>query len=316
MPIDILTFGEALVEVMRTEVDQPLDKPALFTGPYPSGAPFIFAIQAARLGVPTAAIGAIGRDAFGKCLTDQLEADDIDTRGVKIMDGYATGVAFVGYNGDGSRDFVFHIAQAAAGQLSPDMLDESLFDGLKVLHLMGSTLSIHDAALKTGLRALELAKRAGAKFSFDPNLRAELLSPEKARIAFLPFIEAADVIIPTAEETRLLTDNPTTEEAISALLEGQPERIIVMTQGEKGCTVYTQRQTFTIDGFHVDEIDPTGAGDCFDAGFLSRWIAGDTLEDAARFANACGALAVTVQGPATGARKLDEVRTFMEKHNI
>ena len=46
MPLDILTIGEALVEVMRTDIDQPLDKPGPFVGPYPSGAPFIFAVQA------------------------------------------------------------------------------------------------------------------------------------------------------------------------------------------------------------------------------------------------------------------------------
>jgi fructokinase len=48
MSLDILTIGEALVEVMRTDLDQPLDRPFPFTGPYPSGAPFIFATQAAR----------------------------------------------------------------------------------------------------------------------------------------------------------------------------------------------------------------------------------------------------------------------------
>ena len=53
MPLDILTIGEALVEVMRTDIDQPLDKPGPFVGPYPSGAPFIFAVQAARLGMKT-----------------------------------------------------------------------------------------------------------------------------------------------------------------------------------------------------------------------------------------------------------------------
>ena len=64
MPLDILTIGEALVEVMRTDIDQPLNKPGPFVGPYPSGAPFIFAVQAARLGMKTAAIGSVGDDAF------------------------------------------------------------------------------------------------------------------------------------------------------------------------------------------------------------------------------------------------------------
>ena len=114
MALDILTFGEALVEVMRTEVDQPLDQPALFTGPYPSGAPFIFAVQAARLGAKVGAVGAVGQDAFGKCLLDQLRVDGVDIRGVHILPDYTTGVAFVSYNADGSRDFVFHARHAAS----------------------------------------------------------------------------------------------------------------------------------------------------------------------------------------------------------
>src|SRR6185295_13597599 len=113
MALDLLTFGEALVEVMRTGIDQPLDRPDMFTGPYPSGAPFIFAVQAARLGANMGIIGAVGEDAFGKCIIDQLRADGVDLRGVHTLKDYSTGVAFVAYNAHGSRDFVFHARHAA-----------------------------------------------------------------------------------------------------------------------------------------------------------------------------------------------------------
>src|SRR3990172_1848676 len=180
MTLEILTIGEALVEVMRTDLDQPLDRPFLFTGPYPSGAPFIFAVQAARLGARVAGVGAVGNDAFGRCLLNQLRADGVDPRGVHVLPGHTTGVAFVAYFPDGSRDFVFHLRHAAGGQIAPAMLNEELFEGLGVLHLMGSTLSIHDDALQTGRRALELAGAHGARFSFDPNLRPQLMPVERA----------------------------------------------------------------------------------------------------------------------------------------
>jgi tagatose kinase len=308
---DILTFGEALVEIMRTAVGQPLDQPGPFTGPYPSGAPFIFAAQAARLGAQVTAVGCVGEDAFGQCLLDQLQRDQINTRGIVISPTYATGVAFVAYDPDGSRDFVFHIAQAAAGQLHPDMLDEALFAGLKCLHLMGSTLSIHEDALATGWRALELAQTAGAKISFDPNIRPELLPPEQAADVFQPFLQAADVFIPTAAEAQLLTGQDSLDAAIEHLLAAKPERVIVVTQGAEGCTVYTQAKKQHVPGFPAEEVDPTGAGDCFDAGFLVSWLSGQPLADAARFANACGALAVTQQGPMTGAQPLDKVQAFI-----
>jgi sugar/nucleoside kinase (ribokinase family) len=311
MPLDILTFGEALVEIMRTDLDQSLDTPSLFVGPYPSGAPFIFAVQAARLGAKVAAIGAVGDDAFGKCFIDQLCADGVDTHGLKRLSTHTTGVAFIAYSSDGSRDFVFHLRHAAAGQLAPDMLDRTLFDGLRLLHLTGSTLSIHDDALATGLRALEIAQSVGAKVSFDPNLRPQLMSVERAHEVFMPFVEAADIILPTAEEARLLTGEPTVERAVATLLEGKPERIVVVTRGKDGCTLYAQHEPQHIPGYSVKEIDPTGAGDCFDAGFLVRWLLGDPPDEAARFANACGALAVTARGPMAGARTLEAVQEFI-----
>lgn len=314
--LDLLTFGEALVEIMRTAVDQPLDRPALFTGPYPSGAPFIFAVQAARLDTAVGAIGCVGADAFGQCLIDQLKVDGVDTSGIHILPDEPTGVAFVAYNGDGSRDFIFHIRGAAAGRLAPELLDETLFTGLKCLHLMGSTLSIHDGALAMGLKALEMARSAGAKISFDPNLRPQLLPVDQAREDFSPFIEAADVILPTEEEAMLLTGTASLADAVNTLLDGHPQRVIVISQGEAGCTVYTHTETQSVPGFHVTVVDPTGAGDCFDAGFLTQWLAGASPVDAARFANACGALAVTQQGPMAGAHTLPQVREFMAHGTI
>lgn len=309
MSFDLLTVGEALVEVMRTGINQPLNRPGPFIGPYPSGAPFIFAVQAARLGLNCAAIGSVGADAFGDCLLDQLAEDGVNHDGVQRVAGQTTGVAFVAYNADGSRNFVFSLG--AGAELSPQMLNPGQFEGLRCLHLMGSTLSISPQALATGRAALELAQQAGAKFSFDPNLRPELLSPEKARAAFAPFIAAADLFMPTAQELLFLTDTASPEAAVATLQRQNPNRLIVVTQGAAGCTVYDRNGVQPVAGFSVEEIDPTGAGDCFDAAFLAGWLAEKSPAEAARLANACGALAVTQQGPMAGAEKYERVQAFM-----
>jgi len=312
MGFDLLTIGEALVEVMRTGIDQPLHQPAPFIGPYPSGAPFIFAVQAARLGLNVAAIGAVGNDAFGQCLLNQLQTDGMTTAGVHILQTHTTGIAFVAYNADGSRNFVFSLG--AGGELTPDMLEPDMFVGLRCLHLMGSTLSLNSGAYAMGKRALELAQANGAKVSFDPNIRPELLSVEAARSAFAPFIAAADVFIPTEDELIILTTDPGLQSTVDSLLVQKPERIVVVKQGAAGCTVYTQAGSQQVAGFNVTEVDPTGAGDCFDAGFLAGWLDKLPLTEAARLANACGALAVTKQGPMAGAEKMAIVREFMVNH--
>lgn len=313
MPLDILTIGEALVEVMRTDIDQPLDQPGPFVGPYPSGAPFIFAVQAARLGLKVAAIGSVGADAFGDCLLQQLEADDVLTDGLRQLPDQTTGVAFVAYKADGSRDFVFSLG--AGGCIMSDMLDPALFTGLRCFHIMGSTLSISAEVLTVCREAMQMAGDAGALISFDPNLRPELLAPAAARSVFAPFIAASDVILATESELLPLTAAGSVDIAIDALLEERPKRVIVVTRGAAGCSVYSECEGVDVPGYAVDEIDPTGAGDCFDAAFLTGWLEGKTAWESAQLANACGALAVTEKGPMAGARKRADVERFMQDNS-
>lgn len=309
MPLDILTIGEALVEVMRTDIDQPLDRPGPFSGPYPSGAPFIFTVQAARLGLKSAAIGAVGADAFGNCLLNQLEADGVSAAGVRQLPDQPTGVAFVSYQADGSRNFVFSLG--AGGHIKADMLLPELFEGLRCFHLMGSTLSMSANVLEVCRLALQMALDSGSLISFDPNLRPELLPPAEARLAFADFIAAADILLPTEGELLHLSGADTVKQAVADLLAERPERLIIMTRGARGCIIYGADGTVELPGYTVDEIDPTGAGDCFDAGFLCESLSGKSPAAAAALANACGALAVSAKGPMSGAKSRAEVERFM-----
>ena len=84
----------------------------------------------------------------------------------------------------------------------------------------------------------------------------------------------------------------------------------MVTRGAQGCTVYSADGQVDVPGYPVDEIDPTGAGDCFDAGFLCELLAGKPPADAAQLANACGALAVSAKGPMSGAKSRAEVERF------
>ena len=73
----------------------------------------------------------------------------------------------------------------------------------------------------------------------------------------------------------------------------------------------TETGRTAVPGFAVEEVDPTGAGDCFGAGFVSMRLRGATPEEALRVANACGALAVTKKGPMEGTATMAEVERFL-----
>ena len=123
MGYDIVTIGPLLCEVMRKELDKPLDAPADFTGPYPSGDTPIMLNAAAKLGAKCAMIGVVGNDGFGRCVTNRLKESGVDISMVRVHPDAATGTAFVCYFADGSRNFLYHVHHAAPGFLNPEDVD-------------------------------------------------------------------------------------------------------------------------------------------------------------------------------------------------
>jgi len=307
----VITLGEILVEIMRLGAGQPLDQAGEFRGPFASGAPAIFAVAAARLGLDTAFIGTAGDDAFGRMLRSTLIAEGVDTQGLQMIPNYATGAAFVAYDETGGREFVFHIRQAAAGQIDRDVIPVQIFEDVKWLHLSGSTIFINEHCRAACLRAVELARQAGGKISLDPNLRLDLMPLEESRQVLAPFLEVADLLLPTENEAHLLTGHSDTAVAARELT-NNPKTIVVTKRGPQGCSIFHTAQQLDIPGFSVDEIDPTGAGDCFSAAFIAGIEAGWILEQVGRFANAAGALAVTKMGPMEGAPTQSQVEKFYE----
>ena len=88
---------------------------------------------------------------------------------------------------------------------------------------------------------------------------------------------------------------------------------ITVTLGSQGCQCYTGRESFHIPGFKVSAIDPTGAGDTFNAAFLYGIVKKFPLRQTAVFANAAAALAVTADGPKGGDRPVQEINSFIQK---
>ncbi len=302
----VLVLGEVLVEVMRKELDQPLSKAADFVGPFPSGATCIFIDAVARLGGSAGCIGVAGADDFGDCVVDRLRADGVDISHMRRAPGYTTGIAFVAYRSDGSRKFVFHLPQAAAALLGPDDVDPEYVAGAKYVHVTGSVLSMSESARQACYKATRACKEAGGRISFDPNIRPELLGIDRVREICKPILELCDVLLPSGEEAAMLTGDDDEETACRNLLaDGIP--IVALKRGDQGSKVFTDSQVIEVPTIQVNEIDPTGAGDCYGGAFVVGLLEGWDLARVARFANVVGALSVTKRGPMEGAPYRDQV---------
>jgi D-tagatose-1,6-bisphosphate aldolase subunit GatZ/KbaZ len=306
----VLAAGEMIVEVMRPAAGQPLDVAGEFMGPYASGAPAIFADASARIGKRTGFVGSTGRDGFGRLLRDRFSCDGIDSRLIKTISKKSTGCAFVSYDKAGGRKFIFHIAGTASDRLPSASQASRYAASFRHFHIMGCSLSVSRSMRDTCLALARSVKESGGSVSLDPNLRPELLSAEECRSILLPVVRLSDIVLPSGGEASLLVHEPDSDLACRRLIE-MGVKIVVLKLGESGCRVFTGETIIEVPGFRIKAVDPTGAGDCFDSGFISGYLDNLPLEDAALLANAMGALAASRMGPMEGTFSLPEVLAFI-----
>lgn len=294
---DILTIGEILVEVLTKEVGQELGEPGILLGPYPSGAPAICIDQAGRMGVRCGIIAKVGKDDFGKLNLQRLREDGVDVSHVIETCENSTGVAFNTYFPDGERKFLFHFRHAACGELCAEDVDPEAVSQARFLHIMGCSITGSPSMGDAIMHAVRLAKDHGVKISFDPNIRPELLQG-KVMDYYMEILSACDILLTGKSELRVLYGQDW-ESAVRRLL-SQKDRIVVVKNGSQGTNFYSRTEAFSVATYPAVEVDPTGAGDCFDATFLAMICLGADNRTAVHYANAAGAFAVGKAGPMEG----------------
>lgn len=307
----IATVGEILVEFVSHSKNCGLSKVSDYSGPYPSGAPAIFLDQAARMGATTEMIGGVGNDGFGRSVLDRLKSDGVGTRGVTVNPDRSTGVAFVSYYDDGNRDFIFHLTNTAADHF--DAPKNLLQPSSTILHV--SAASLGNARMRDTIMAtMRAVNTAGGEISCDPNARPELMRDDAVRDALSEVMDCSTYLLPSTSDLSFLFPDMSEDAAIDHLLQAKAE-VIVIKRGADGVTVVGRGERHDFSGCPVDEIDPTGAGDCFGGTFVSLLAQGASLQDAGLQANAAGALAVTKRGPMEGNSSPAEIAEFLALQN-
>lgn len=310
----IFTLGEILVEIMATEIGQSFRRPGTLIGPYASGAPAIFIDQVAKLGQAAGMIGCVGEDDFGRLNIERLQRDGVDTRHIHTLKQAVTGSAFVTYHADGERDFIFNITNSASAQLAATHVTEEALRDCTHFHVMGSSLfsfRIIDAMKK----AIDLVKAKGGTVSFDPNIRKEMLRIPEMREALTYILEFTDIFLPSGHEVSLLTEAASEAEAVAELL-AMGVREVVIKRGAHGSTYFDAQQRIDAPAYAVQELDPTGAGDCFGATYVTSRLRGLDVGQSLAYANAAGALGVTRKGPMEGTASYAELDDFMNQAQV
>lgn len=241
------------------------------------------AVGAARLGADVVFVARIGQDIFGDQCLEAYASEGIDINFVSRDPDQATGVALIAVSADGENSIT--VASGANMSLRPEHVQSAThaFNSVDALLLQ------LEVPLDTILESAQLARQSGAKVILNPApaqpLPAELLglvdvfTPNRVELAQL---------LKCGEETLYAMSDE--EMAKSALSLGPAE--VVITLGADGALAAGSWGWVRIPAFQVEVVDTTAAGDAFNAGLVTALARKDfSLDQAARFASACGALA-------------------------
>ena len=301
----VVSLGEVLVEIMAEEPGFGFSAPQRLLGPLASGAPAIFIDQVARLGHPCGLIACVGDDDFGRLNLDRLRRDGAHVGAIAIDPERPTGSAFVRYRPDGERDFIFNIQHSASGRTALTPQARALLAEAGHFHVMGSSL-LSPALVEAVREAVGIVRGAGGTVSFDPNVRKEILATPGMRDALGWMLRHCDVFLPSGRELTLLTEAQGEEDALAEIL-GLGVGAVVVKRGGLGSSYFDRRQRLDVPAFAVREVDPTGAGDCFGATFITCRLQDRPPHECLRYAAASGAHAVTRKGPMEGTAGFAEL---------
>lgn len=247
------------------------------------------AVAAARLGVETAFVGAVGSDAFGAEARAALEVEGIDLRGLVVVEEEATGVALILVDAAGENSI------AVAGGANRALTVAHVRAALGALGLGSGDVVVvgHEIPTASTREALRLGRRAGATTILNP-APAGGLTPE--------ILALADILTPNRGELAALAtdDEPGAELAARALLDGATDRTVLVSLGSNGALLVDSRSAMTLPCPPVDVVDTTGAGDALNGALAAGLAAGLELPEAARRAVAAASLAVTRAGAREG----------------
>jgi len=285
-PLDIVALGEPMIEFNQQDPARPLDYRLGFGGDTSN-----FAVSAARQGARVGYITRIGRDAFGEMLLALWREEGVETSGVAVDDGASTGIYFVTHSAAGHA-FTYYRAGSAASRMRPADMPVELIERAKYLHVSGISQAISASASDAVSYAIERARAAGVKVTYDPNLRLKLWELQRAKAVICATAAMSDHFLPSLDDVRRLS-GLTDPEAIHDWCLALGAAAVTLKIGPDGVITGNGAKRQRIPGYRVNCVDATGAGDCFDGAFVARLAAGDSIFDAARYANAAAALTTT-----------------------
>ena len=260
------------------------------------------AVAAAKLGAQVFFIAKLGDDIFGSQSLNNFEKEGVNTRYVLQTKDAPSGVALIMVDDEGNNVIV--VAPGANNKLTPEDVKEAESD----IASSGALVAQLEVPIETIEFAAGLANKSNVPFILDPAPAQELSEQ---------LLKMVDVLTPNETEAQILTgievkDRDSASTAAQKLLECGVKNVI-LTMGASGYLTVSDEGTEFVEARKVTAVDSTAAGDAFTGSLAVGLAKGQTLSEAALFANNVAAVSVTRMGAQPSMPTVQEVEAFISK---
>jgi len=266
------------------------------------GGAAITAYGLARLGVQVAVIGVVGKE-DGSWVTKRLSSCGADVSVIELHPTEPTGLTVSASTREDRAFFSYYGANDRLPQILRKPAVLALMSKAPLVHFACAPDSQLDAPL------LQTLRRRRCRISLDVQAHMGWLTkPDN-----LSIVRQCDMFFPNEQEAEWMSGETGTHRILRALRD-KGLRGVGLKLGGKGAALLWRRRIILSDGYAVETVDTTGAGDGFNAGFIYGWLRGDPPQRCLETANMCGALSTRALGGISSFPTVQELEQFEALH--
>lgn len=327
--LDLITIGRSSVDLYGAQIGGRLEDMRSFEK-YIGGSPTNIACGTARLGLKSAVITGVGDEHMGRFITEQLQAEGVNTDGVKVDPDRLTALVLLGIRDQEQFPLIFYRENCADMGLTVDDIDADFITSARAVVATGTHLS-HPQVEAATTKALTIARKNGMQTALDIDYRPNLWGMAGHGDGESRFVESAAVtaklqrslhlfnlIVGTEEEFHIAGGSTNTVVALRAV-RAVSDATLVCKRGADGAVAFPGAIPETLDegeagpGFPIEVFNVLGAGDGFMSGLLKGWLDNEDWPTALKYANACGAFAVSRHGCTPAYPSWEELQFFFDR---
>ncbi len=233
----------------------------------PGGGPFNTARALARLGVPTAFLGRLSQDVFGRQLAGLLASDGASLE-LASTGPEPTTIAIADVDSEGFAEYQFLVEGTSAPNLTLDMLPEEFATDVEALYV--GTLGLVLEPMASTLAELVTRERGRRLEMLDPNIRVGLIPDPEYRQRLQAAISQSTIVKASEADLAWIYPGVDYERAAGRIVD-EGVSMVVVTLGARGAFGLHRDARVHVEAPHVEVVDTIGAGDAFGAAFLA-WL--------------------------------------------